>query len=249
LDEAPHGRHLHDLLAALQGAASLAEVQRAYVETVDPVIPARAHGIYWFPQGDRARMRLEVTGASEDFLDEYERIGPGADPVLGALTRVRRPVASDELMPPERWRRLPFYRTLARAGLDRTLQAPLLDGDVLLGTLNLARPVGAAPFTARDRLVLRLVGVHVAAAYRRAARFDALARRAEPPAAALGALSPREREVARLVVAGMTNRDAAAVLGVAESTVKEHLKRAFRKLGVRDRQELTRVALADRGEP
>jgi hypothetical protein len=38
-------RHLHGLLAALQGAATLAEVQRAYVNAVDPVIAARAHRI------------------------------------------------------------------------------------------------------------------------------------------------------------------------------------------------------------
>lgn len=234
---------MQNLLAAVQGAASLAEVQRAYVESVGAVIDARAHGIYWFPRGDRTRMRLEVRGAAEDFIAEYERVGPTGDPVLAALQRARRPVRSDELMPLDRWRRLPFHATLARAGLDHTLQAPILHGGVLVGTLNVARPAAAPQFDARDALVLGLVSVHVAAAYRRAERFDALLRRAAPPCDALEVLSPREREVALLAVAGLTNRDAAAALGVAESTVKEHLKRTFRKLGVASRQELTRVAL------
>jgi DNA-binding NarL/FixJ family response regulator len=131
-----------------------------------------------------------------------------------------------------------------RAGLDHTLQAPVLHGGVLVGTLNAARPAAAPEFDARDALVLGLVSVHVAAAYRRAERFDALVRRAGAPSCdALDVLSPREREVALLVVAGLTNRDAAAALGVAESTVKEHLKRTFRKLGVANRRELTRTAL------
>jgi DNA-binding CsgD family transcriptional regulator len=241
------GGHLQTLLAAVQGAASLAEVQRAYVETVGAVIDARAHGIYWFPRGDRTRMRLEVRGAAEDFIAEYERVGPTGDPVLGALLRARRPVRSDELMPPERWRRLPFHATLARAGLEHTLQAPVLHGGVLVGTLNVARPAAAPQFDARDALVLGLVSVHVAAAYRRAERFDALVRRASAPSSdALEVLSAREREVSLLVVAGLSNREVAAALGVAESTVKEHLKRIFRKLGVANRQELTRVTLQDR---
>lgn len=232
------------MLAAVQAAASLAEVQRAYVESVGAVIDARAHGIYWFPRGDRARMRLEVRGAAEDFIEEYERVGPTGDPVLAALLRARRPVRSGELMPLDRWRRLPFHATLARAGLDHTLQAPVIHGGVLVGTLNVARPSGAPQFDARDALVLGLASVHVAAAYRRAERFDALLRRAAtPPCDALDVLSPREREVALLAVAGLSNSDAAAALGVAESTVKEHLKRTFRKLGVANRQELTRVAL------
>lgn len=238
------GGHLQNLLAAVQGAASLAEVQRAYVETVGSVIDARAHGIYWFPRGDRARMRLEVRGAAEDFIAEYERVGPTGDPVLAALVRARRPVRSDELMPLDRWRRLPFHATLARAGLDHTLQAPVLHGGTLVGTLNVARPAAAPQFDARDALVLGVLSVHIGAAYRRAERFDALIRRAAAPSGdALDVLSPREREVARLVVAGLSNHDAAAALGVAESTVKEHLKRIFRKLGVASRQELTRVAL------
>jgi DNA-binding CsgD family transcriptional regulator len=241
------GGHLQNLLAAVQGAASLAEVQRAYVESVGAVIDARAHGIYWFPRGDRARMRLEVRGAAEDFIAEYERVGPTDDPVLAALLRARRPVRSDELMPVDRWRRLPFHATLARAGLDHTLQAPILHGGTLVGTLNVARPAAAAQFDARDALILGLVSVHVAAAYRRAERFDALFRGAATPACdALDVLSPREREVALLAVAGLTNRDVAATLGVAESTVKEHLKRSFLKLGVANRQQLTRLALLGR---
>jgi len=230
---------VHDVLAAVQGAATITEVQCAYVEAVGRAIPAAAHGVYHFPRGDRAALRLQVRGASVDFLDEYERVGPGGDPVLAVLPRARRPVASHELMADRRWRRLPFYRTLARAGLDHTLQAPLLDAGVLVGTLNVARPAGDPPFSAHDRAVLGLLSVHLAAAHRRAARFEALA----PPARRmLDELTPRERQVAELVLAGLSNRAAAAALGVAESTVKELLARVFRKLGVHSRMQLARVA-------
>jgi DNA-binding NarL/FixJ family response regulator len=51
------------------------------------------------------------------------------------------------------------------------------------------------------------------------------------------ALSPREREVMRLVAAGSTNRDIATQLGVAPETVKTLVSRAFTKLGTTKRAE------------
>jgi DNA-binding NarL/FixJ family response regulator len=52
-----------------------------------------------------------------------------------------------------------------------------------------------------------------------------------------GALSPREREVLRMVAAGSTNREVAAALEVSDETVKTMLARVFVKLGVRRRAE------------
>jgi len=52
-----------------------------------------------------------------------------------------------------------------------------------------------------------------------------------------GALSPREREVLRLIAAGSTNKEVAQALGVGDETVKTLLSRTFAKLGVRRRAE------------
>lgn len=56
------------------------------------------------------------------------------------------------------------------------------------------------------------------------------------------ALSPREREVLRLVAGGARNRDIAQKLAISENTVKFHLSNLLRKAGARSRAEL--VALA-----
>ena len=61
----------------------------------------------------------------------------------------------------------------------------------------------------------------------------------------VGALSPREREVAGLVADGRTNREIAARLFLSEKTIETVLSRVFRKLGVRSRAEVAaRVAAA-----
>lgn len=51
-------------------------------------------------------------------------------------------------------------------------------------------------------------------------------------------LTPREQEVARLVAAGVTNREVAARLFLSPKTVERHLVNLFRKLEVRNRTEL-----------
>lgn len=51
-------------------------------------------------------------------------------------------------------------------------------------------------------------------------------------------LSPREQEVARLLVAGHTNRKIADVLFLSPRTVEQHAARVLRKLGVSSRAEL-----------
>jgi DNA-binding NarL/FixJ family response regulator len=56
------------------------------------------------------------------------------------------------------------------------------------------------------------------------------------------ALSPREREVLRLVAAGSTNLQIAEELGVGAETVKTLLARTFSKLGVRRRAEAVSAA-------
>lgn len=50
-------------------------------------------------------------------------------------------------------------------------------------------------------------------------------------------LSPREREVVRLMADGQTNRQIAQTLDLGEETVKTLIGRAFDKLGVRRRTE------------
>jgi DNA-binding NarL/FixJ family response regulator len=55
----------------------------------------------------------------------------------------------------------------------------------------------------------------------------------------LDELTPQELQTARAVGRGLNNVEAAAALFVPRKTVEAHLTRAYRKLGVRSRTELT----------
>ena len=56
-------------------------------------------------------------------------------------------------------------------------------------------------------------------------------------------LTPRERQVLRGILEGLTNKDIARQIGVSLSSVKGSLQQLFDKTGVRTRSQLVRVAI------
>lgn len=76
------------------------------------------------------------------------------------------------------------------------------------------------------------------------ARLLEASRRAEAEAAAAPPrFTPREEDVLRLLVAGRSNREIGSALGVDEATVKAHVGRLLRKVGVENRTALTMVTM------
>jgi DNA-binding NarL/FixJ family response regulator len=96
---------------------------------------------------------------------------------------------------------------------------------------------GAARDAARIRHRLRRLGVrrkHWATEKRPATGWDSL--------------TDTERAIAELVASGLTNQQVASQLFVSAHTVAFHLRQVFRKLGIRSRVKLTRIALEHTGE-
>jgi DNA-binding CsgD family transcriptional regulator len=81
---------------------------------------------------------------------------------------------------------------------------------------------GMEAFAERARIELEATGEH---ARRRTADT-------------LGQLTPQEAQISRLVAHGNTNREIAAQLFISPSTVEYHLRKAFRKVGVKSRTQL-----------
>jgi DNA-binding CsgD family transcriptional regulator/tetratricopeptide (TPR) repeat protein len=134
-----------------------------------------------------------------------------------------------------------WYRTSGRplwlaAGLEDlfALKAGGADRDtagaVLEEALELYFACGADRDTRRTRATLRAVGI------RRRLRTPSAT-----PATGWDALSQAEREVAHLVVDGLTNRAIAERLFLSPHTVATHLKHIFLKLDIHSRVELVRL--------
>lgn len=58
-------------------------------------------------------------------------------------------------------------------------------------------------------------------------------------------LSPRETDVLRALVKGISNRQIGQELGVEEVTIKLHLRRVYKKVGVANRTQAVKLAMAN----
>ena len=121
----------------------------------------------------------------------------------------------------------PFEAALSRIELATTLHA--------LGRVADAEREGAA--AAKQ---LRELGAEHEAA--RAQRLLSGAIRSSDAASALRELTPREREVLRLVTEGLTNRQIAGRLVVSEHTVHRHVTNLLRKLDLPSRTAAAALA-------
>ena len=132
-----------------------------------------------------------------------------------------------------------LQRTLAER--DRALPIVFLTGaaDINIGVR--AMKGGAADFLTRpvdDKVLLDALGAAV-----ELSRVEGKARaRLREIRQRLDTLTPREREVLPLIVAGRMNKQAAAELGTSEKTIKIHRARVMTKMGARTLPDLVRLA-------
>jgi len=140
------------------------------------------------------------------------------------------------------FRRLDLHAEICRPlGVNHVMKLFFAVGEAGAGFLVLDSQRRA--FSARDRDVLDLLAPHLALIRQRHVR---LANAGLETPAAVALLSPREREILRLVASGLTNREIATGLFIAPGTVRKHLDNIYAKLGVRSRAQAVAVTV-DRG--
>ncbi|NLX13462.1 MAG: response regulator transcription factor [Phycisphaerales bacterium] len=66
-----------------------------------------------------------------------------------------------------------------------------------------------------------------------------------PPQSRLSTLSPRERELLRVLAKGMSLKEAATVLGISYKTADKQKASLMSKLDIHDRVELARYAIRE----
>jgi DNA-binding CsgD family transcriptional regulator len=103
--------------------------------------------------------------------------------------------------------------------------------DPLRSALETFERLRATPWAERARTELRATGESVAAAQPTAANV-------------LDRLTPQELQVVRLAADGGSSREIAAALFLSPRTVEHHLYKAYPKLGVSSRRELSRLDLS-----
>jgi DNA-binding CsgD family transcriptional regulator len=218
-----------EVLQELATARDQNALAGAFIDGAQHVIGADIVGMYVFGEGGRGANAF-IHGVADEVLGLYEAIGRPIDPILRTAVATCRPVHQDMVLGPGQWHTHPLYREVACAfPLEHYLVAPILVSGQLVGTLNLARKPGRAPFALENLLDMAAIAGQLAMS------LHSLVREAEPGPIKL---TPREQEIVSLVAKGCTNGQIAALLGITQDGVKQAMTRLFIKYHVGARAEL-----------
>jgi DNA-binding CsgD family transcriptional regulator len=182
-----------------------------------------------------------VAGASFTALDERDQLIRERDLLSAALDICDEPVVATDSHRGRRHLNVAARRLLARLdpqgpGLDELLLRSDADARTLVAERHVRLADGrSAVLSCRSALVENLPGVLVSFPRLLDSRDDRLGELVE------SSLTPREREVARLVARGLRDAEVADALALSPHTVKQHVKSVYRKLGVRSRVALARL--------
>lgn len=170
--------------------------------------------------------KVQLHASAEEFL---EAVGRPELP-LCVLLDIRMPAMSG----------LELQQVLQERGI--AVPIVFMTGHADVSMAVQAMKSGAADFIEKpfkDQVVLDAV----AAAMRRSAEALHEQQVREEAVRVLASLSPREREVAKLVALGQANKVVAASLGISEKTVHIHRQHVMDKAGVSSAAELARLML------
>ncbi|MGD0599322.1 MAG: response regulator [Terriglobales bacterium] len=168
-------------------------------------------------------LHVEIFGSAQEFLQAKR---PDVPSCLILDIRLRGASGLD------------FQRQLVEAGIYVPVIFITAHGDIPMSVQAMkAGAVEFLPKPFRDQDLLDAIQV--------ALKRDRARREREAEIAMLQeryeSLTPREREVVAMVVAGMLNKQIAAELGTAENTVKVHRSRAMEKMQAQSLADLVKI--------
>ncbi|MBE9041337.1 helix-turn-helix transcriptional regulator [Oscillatoriales cyanobacterium LEGE 11467] len=202
---------------------------------------------------DRSKMRshltpilleyFEANRAGIFFFDRLKQVSPklrrvldialcvDRNPLFGYMTERHTPVHEGMVTTPKAWKII-----CPRPDHWHVMAGPLIQGGRIVGSVGCTRDKTMPAFNSQDVTDLSAVCLHLSE--RTAVLRSTLPTSSEPSILASEQLTPRELEIANLVALGRTNAEIGRELWITENSVKQALKRMFRKLKVRSRTQM-----------
>lgn len=238
---------LADVFAVLAERQDENEIRLLLGELLLRLLNADHYASYLWSESTQSFTHRIAIHMSDSNLSTYEAHYQYNDPITHRLRARAEPTLVTDIMPQHELIRTEFFNDfLRRDGLYWGVNLHVRIAGEGTGDLRIWRTRERGNFTAEDLAVLRLLAPAFRSALRRClAEKTKVDRYSSPPKSNRGsvnfeALTSREREVARLVAHGLSDKEVAEQLHISFTTVRSHLKAVFGKLGVDSRVKVAR---------
>ncbi|MBD2535138.1 LuxR family transcriptional regulator [Nostoc flagelliforme FACHB-838] len=229
---------MSDTLAALiekvTNASSVNQLCGHYMDAAGKLFGSQHWGIYIHGLvGQQGTIYLK--GLPDSFIDYYSTVGAAIDKVMEYVVSHHAPAHEQLIFTEVAWKQSELYQIGCGKIYDHEhiMTGPIVGEGRLIGTVQFARTSGTPAYNTQDLLQLSAICAHISAKL-------ALLRSENElflPKIEI-CLTARELQIAALVGKGLTNAEIAGQLWISQNTVKQTLKRIFRKLDVSARAEM-----------
>ncbi|MBD6620295.1 GAF domain-containing protein [Komarekiella sp. 'clone 1'] len=209
---------LHAVFHAIANVRNEQELKRALMDKIGEHFGVQNWGIYLLDEPPTAE--IDVPGIPAVCLE--------SNPVGRYVVERHAPAHEQLILSPGDWKHI-----CPRHDHEHVMTGPIVCDGHLVGTLNFTRDKGNPAFNANDLADLSALCLHLSA------KMATL--RTKPKISNSFLISPltaRELEIAELVAQGLTNAEIGEKLWITQNSVKQALKRMFRKLEVSARTEM-----------
>jgi len=211
-----------------------AELRFRLMDNLSQCFSVQRWGIYL---GDSRNNLIssDVVGVDDNFIEQYQKIGRAVDPVLKYVVKYHAPAHEELVLPQGTWKQSQLYqRCCVQGGHEHIMTGPIVNNGRLIGTVNFARVGDTPAFDIKDLSNLSAVCLHLSACLANLRSHSSYL----PSDVYQKRLTTREMQIAELVAQGMTNIEIGNQLWISHNTVKQVLKKIFRKLEVTSRAEM-----------
>ncbi|MEH1895676.1 MAG: LuxR C-terminal-related transcriptional regulator [Nostoc sp.] len=153
-------------------------------------------------------------------------LSPQHNPVARYLLEHHAPVHEALVVELKTWRLI-----CPRADRWHVMAGPIVSNGQLVGVVGFTRQQGMPAFDSQNLIDLSALCLHIST-------WVARVKSQHPLLLQIERLTPREMQIASLVAQGQTNAEISAELWITENSVKQALKRMFRKLEVSSRTQM-----------
>ncbi len=207
---------LQDLFEAIASTPSSEILEVLIKDQMRLYFQALRGGIFLFEKPERVKGKLNAF---------YEMAtSPDYNPMLRYLVNRNAPVHEEVILPPGVWSTICPFPDHAHV-----MAGPILCSGRLVGAIGFTRDSTLTAFNQQNLADLSALCLHVSSWI-----MTQRTQLAQP----IAGLTPREQQIAHLVAQGLTNAEIGAKLWITENSVKQALKRMFRKLKISSRIEL-----------